>query len=76
MTQLLQHRKIDNQIADRDADTRVAVPWLKNAEWQVLQWEMRIRWDLDERFERHKWQGRFDLNRPKRLCLKEPGRSW
>ena len=43
MAHLLQRGKIDDQIANRDAGTRVAILRLKNTERKVLQWKMRIR---------------------------------
>src|ERR1051326_2462518 len=50
MTELLERRQIQHEIADRDADPGRAAGGLKNAEWQVLDWEMRIGRDIDERF--------------------------
>ena len=48
MTELFQHGKIDNQIADGDSYARFTLPRLKDAERKILDGKMRIRRDLDK----------------------------
>src|SRR5204862_2600977 len=50
MAALLKHGKIENEIADRDADSRRCVRGFKNAERQILDRKMRIGRDVDKRF--------------------------
>ena len=53
MAKLFEDRKVDNILADGDADARLAVARLENSERKILQRKMRIRRDVDKRFERH-----------------------
>ena len=55
MTEFFQLGEIKNQIPNRNAHSRFALSRLENAEGKILQWKVRIRCNLDERFERHKW---------------------
>src|SRR6266508_5032874 len=77
MTEPLENRKINNQIAERDSDARVSFFRLENAEGKILQRKIGIGWHFDERFEWHnagRWtsiarcvftsSGRFTWNRP------------
>src|SRR6266581_1754776 len=48
-----QRGKIDNVLAQRDADSSRLVPRLENAERQILQRKMRVFCDLDERTKSH-----------------------
>ena len=57
MTELFQHGKIDNQIANRDAHARFALSWLKNAEGKILQMgKCEFGWDFDESTQRRAHQ--------------------
>src|SRR5947207_5060612 len=53
MSCLLQDGKIDNAVAEGDADPRQAGLWFKNAERKIFQREMRLARNVDERFKRH-----------------------
>jgi len=53
MSRLFQRGKIDNVLTKRDTDAGRSVAWFENAERKILQWKMRIAWDVNERFERH-----------------------
>src|SRR5262252_7071936 len=53
MSRLLKRRKIDNGIAERYADARASISWFENAKREIFQRKMRVRFNLDERFERH-----------------------
>ncbi len=48
MTQLVENRKISNQIADRDAHARLAISRFKDPEGKILNGKMRIGRDFDE----------------------------
>ena len=48
MTELLENRKIDNQIADGNAHARFTFARLENAEGKILNGKMRIGCDFDE----------------------------
>ncbi len=48
MTELFQHGKIDNQLADGDSHAWFAFSRLENAERKILNGKMRIGWDFDE----------------------------
>jgi hypothetical protein len=52
MTQFLEDREIEHELADRHADARVTLSRLENAERKILDWKMRIRRNVDERFEK------------------------
>src|SRR6266480_2026684 len=53
MPGLVERGKIDNVLTEGNADARHTGRRLENAKWKILQREMRISWDLDERLERH-----------------------
>ena len=55
MTEFLENGKIDDQIPNRNTNTRLALFRLKDAKRKVLQWKMRITRDFDEGSERHDW---------------------
>src|SRR5438045_5900610 len=48
MTQLFQHGKIDNQIADGNSHAGVAAFRLENAKGKIFNGKMRIDWNVDE----------------------------
>src|ERR1700686_4145294 len=52
MTSLLEHRKIEHKVTDRDTDARRALPRLENSERKILDRKMRVGRDFDERFHR------------------------
>jgi hypothetical protein len=41
--------KIDNVVAERDPNPRIRIARLENTEGQILQWKVRISWNVDER---------------------------
>src|SRR5436305_3468342 len=65
MTSVLEHGKIDNVLAERDADPRRIIARFKNPERKILQWKMRIRQNVDERFEWH-YEKRFSARKSSR----------
>jgi hypothetical protein len=52
MTEFFEHGKIDNQITDRDSDTRFTFFRLKDTEWEILNGKMRVGRDFDETAQR------------------------
>src|SRR2546423_9737979 len=58
MPRFLQDGKIDNVIAECDADARRAMRRFENTVGKVLQRKMRVARNVDERFKRHILQRR------------------
>ena len=52
MPELLENRKIEHELADRDTHARRTLRRLENSEGKILDRKMRIGRDFDERFER------------------------
>ena len=48
MTELFEHREIDNQIADGDPGARFASSRLKNAKGKIFYGKLRIRRNINE----------------------------
>ena len=52
MSEFFKHRKIEDEIADRDADTCAALRRREDPERKILDRKMRIGRNVDERFHR------------------------
>jgi hypothetical protein len=48
MPEFFQNRQVCDRFANGDADARFLISRLKDAEWKILQWKMRIRWHFNE----------------------------
>src|SRR5438105_4668445 len=53
MPKLLQGRQIQDQVADGNTNTSLPIAWLKDTKRQVLDREVRVTRNVDERFKRH-----------------------
>jgi hypothetical protein len=51
ISEIFQDREIDYEVANRDAGAGSTLSRLKDSEGKVFEWEMRIAWNVNERFE-------------------------
>jgi len=52
MAEFFENGKIENVLTDRDSHARVTLLGLKDTEWKIFDWKMRIARDFDKSAQR------------------------